>query len=229
MSNAPIAAGNDRSAAIRLWCLKSPRPSSLRVYGKDGREHDVEIKPGTSWSDAAVSIAALNPERLEAYTAEGKLIRAVPVDDLIRKEETQAAQQQASFTAMQTTDPETQRMIVFAELLERAYSKAYDSSQQTVQVAFTQLQEICNSLAQQATASQQSANDLSIGIRNLLVQQAADAVESAGAAETSPMEKLAANFLSGQQMAAAEAAAQPNGAPKPNGAAAAKSNGKQHS
>lgn len=220
MSGAPITAGNDRAAAIRLWCLKAPRPSSLRVYGKDGREHDVEIKPGTSWSDAAVSISALGPDRLEAYTLDGKLIRAVPVDDLIRKEETQQAQQAATFSAMQTSDPETQRMIVFAELLERAYAKAYDSSQQTVQVAFTQLQEICGSLAEQASASHAAANELSMGIRNLLVQQANEAVETAGNADPpSPMEQLAANFLTGQQMAKVEAGAPTNGAPKskPNG------------
>jgi hypothetical protein len=215
----PVSAGNDRAAAIRLWCLKAPRPSSLRVYGLDGREHDVEIKPGTSWSDAAVSISALGPERLEAYTLDGKLIRAVPVADLIRKEETAQQQQAATFSAMQTTDPETQRMIVFAELLERAYAKAYDSSQQTVQVAFTQLQEICGSLAEQASASHAAANELSMGIRNLLVQQANEAVESATTQpEQSPMEQLAANFLQGQTLAQAQQTA-------PNGAAAPK-NGK---
>ena len=220
MSGAPVTAGNDKAAAIRLWCLKAPRPSSLRVYGRDGREHDVEFRQGVSWSDAAVSIAALDPERLEANTAEGKLIRAVSVADLIRREEAQQVQQQASFAAMQTTDPETQRMIVFAELLERAYAKAYDSSQQTVQVAFTQLQEICNSLAEQASASHAAANELSMGIRNLLVQQANEAVETAASGpETSPMEQLAANFLSGQQMAQHEQAAA-------NGAGAAKTNGK---
>lgn len=219
MSGAPVTAGNDRAALIRLWCLKAPRPSSLRVYGSDGREHDVEIKAGTSWSDAAVSIAALGPDRLEAYTLEGKLIRAVAMTDLQRKEEAQAVQQAATFSAMQTTDPETQRMIVFAELLERAYAKAYESSQSTVAVAFTQLQEFSANLAAQATASTQSANELSVAIRNLLVQQAQEAVESAVTPEESPMEKLAANFLSGQQLAQAQAAggaATP--APKANGA-----------
>lgn len=215
MSGAPITAGNDRAAAIRLWCLKAPRPSSLRVYGKDGREHDVEIRPGTSWSDAAVSIAALDPDRLEANAAEGKLIRACSVADLIRKEETAQVQQAATFSAMQTTDPETQRMIVFAELLERAYAKAYDSSQQTVQVAFTQLQEICGSLAEQASASHSAANELSMGIRNLLVQQANEAIETAAAPDESPMEKLAANFLQGQTLAQAEQGKPTNGAATP--------------
>lgn len=215
MSGAPVTAGNDRAAVIRLWLLKAPRPSSLRVYAKDGREFDVEIKPGTSWSDTAVSVSALEPERLEANGPEGKLVRAVAVADLLRKEEAQAAQQAATFSAMQTTDPETQRMIVFAELLERAYAKAYESSQSTVAVAFTQLQEFSANLAAQATASTQSANELSVAIRNLLVQQAQEAVESATTPEESPMEKLAANFLSGQQMAAHEAAA--NGAASKNG------------
>lgn len=204
MSKVPIAAGNEATAAIRLWCLKSPRPALLRVYGKDDRTHEVEIKQGTSWSDAAVSICALLPDRLEAYTAEGKLIRAVPVDDLIRKEETQAAQQAATFTAMNTTDPETQRMIVFAELLERHSSRCIDAIRETAGAAFEQMQQISASLALQATASTQSANELSVAIRNLLVQQAQEAVEAAGTVEESPMEKLASNFLSGQALAEAQ-------------------------
>lgn len=219
----PPARMNDTAAILRTWLMHAPRPAQLRIYAKDGREYEVTIKQGTAWSETAVSVAALEPERLEAYSAENKLVRAVTVADLLRKEETTAAQQAATFSAMQTTDPETQRMIVFAELLERAYAKAYEASQSTVAVAFTQLQEICGSLAQQANSSTQSANELSVAIRNLLVQQAQEAIEHAAAPELSPMEQMAANFMSGQHLAAAQEQA---AAPATNGKTNGKANGK---
>jgi len=201
--------------AIRSWLMQSPRPAKLHVYSRDGREFDIDVRQGSAWSETATSIAALDPERIEATTNDGKLIRSVLAAELIQKQEKAAAQQVATSAAMQAADPETQRMIVFAELLERAYSKAYSSSQETVQVAFTQLQEICNSLAQQATASTNSANELTVGIRNLLIQQAQEAADTHN--EPSPLETMASNFLSGQRAAEAQALAAPasNGKAKP--------------
>jgi hypothetical protein len=190
--------------------MRAPRPESVRVYAKDGKEFDAEIKPGTAWSETATTIAALDPERLEALTVDGRLLRATLISDLVKKETVAAVQQAATHTAMQSTDPETQRMIVFAELIERAYGRAYDSSQVTVQVAFQQLQEISNNLAQQATAAQGSANELTLAIRNLLLEQARQAVEEANEtppAPTSPLEEFATNFLSGAKMREAETAA----------------------
>lgn len=200
---------SDGAASVRSWLMQSPRPSKLHVYARDGREFDIDIRPNTAWAETATSIMALDPERIEANTTEGKLIRAVAVAELIKKEDKAVAVQAATSAALNTSDPETQRMIVFAELLEKAYAKAYESSQSTVGIAFTQLQEICNSLAQQATASTQSANELSMAIRNLLIQQAQEAVAEAGEKEMSPMELMAANFLSGQRAGEAAAASQP--------------------
>ena len=209
---------SDNAASMRTWLMQSPRPAKVHVYSRDGKEFDLGIRANTAWAETAISIEALDPERLEAFTADDQLIRAVTVKDLLQKEAKATAQQAAVSAAMQASDPETQRMIVFAELLEKAYAKAYDSSQTTVQVAFTQLQEICGSLAQQATAATHSANELSIGIRNLLIQQAHEAVAEAGDKELSPMEQMAANFLSGSALAKADAVEQqPTSRAKPNG------------
>ena len=69
------------------------------------------------------------------------------------------------------------------------------------------------------SASNASANELSVAIRNLLIQQAHDALADAGEKELTPMEQMAANFLSGQQagQVAAAAAPQTNGRGKTNG------------
>lgn len=204
----------DRAAAIRTWIMKNPRPALLRVYSLDGKEWDVEIKPGAAWSDTAVSIAALEPVRLEAMAPDSKLLRACVVSDLVAKEEQAAANAHASFVAMQSTDPETQRLIALATLVANAHERATDAIRETVGVAFAKMQEICDSLAQQANASTATANELTVAIRNLLIQQAQEAADLIHDKEESPLEKLASNFMAGQAMADAEKAAAPT---KPNG------------
>jgi len=204
MADAP----KDRPAAIRTWLMKAPRPENVRIFAKDGREYDVDIKPGAAWSDTAVSIAALEPVRMEANSKEGKLLRAVVVDSLVEKEEQAAAHAATVFQAFQTTDPETQRMIVFAQLLERAHDRATTAIENTVGVAFGKMQEICDSLAQQAATDRGSANELTLGIRQLILQQAQEAAASLTEPEHGPLEKLAESFMSGKQMAEVEAAGQ---------------------
>jgi hypothetical protein len=198
----------DRAAAIRTWLMKAPRPASLRVYATDGKEYDVELKQGAAWSDTATNVAALLPQRIEATSQDGKLLRAVIVDTLFAKEEAAAQQAAASFLAMSSSDPETQRMICFATLLERAHDRATEAIRETVVQAFSMQREIAESLAQQAATERGNANELTVGIRNLLVQQAQEAADLIHDKETSPLERMAESFISGQQLAAGSAAAE---------------------
>jgi len=210
----------DRAAAIRTWLMKAPRPSALRVYSTDGKEYDVELREGAAWSETAINVAALLPQRIEASSKEGKLLRAVIVDTLVEKEEAAAAQQAASFAAMQSTDPETQRMICFATLLEKAHERATEAIRETVTQAFAMQRDISESLAQQAATERAQANELTVAIRNLLVQQAQEAFDqtSEQAAPALTLEGIAQQFMQGKALADAQ-----NGAPA---AAAAKPNGK---
>lgn len=207
---------SELTAVLRTWLMRAPRPASVRVFSKDGREFDLELKPGAVWAESAASVAGLDPERLEALTTEGKLIRAAVVADLLAKVAVTQAQQAASMTALTSSDPETQRLVAFGELLARAHERATAAIESTVGVAFTQMQEICNSLAVQANAAQQSANELSVAIRNLLIQQAQEAIEPE---KPHPLEEMATNFLTGAALAK-------NGAPAPNGAPTKPTNGK---
>jgi hypothetical protein len=209
------ATPKDKAAVLRTWLMKAPRPANVRIFAKDGREYDVEIKSGAAWTDTAVSIAALDPVRMEANSADGKLLRAVVVDSLMDKEESAQQHQQTVFQAFQSTDPETQRIIVFAQLIERAHDRATNAIQETVGVAFSRMQEICDSLATQAATDRGSANELTLGIRQLIIQQAQEAAEQLQQPEASPLEKMAESFLSGQELAKANEAQQP--AAKPNG------------
>lgn len=198
----------ETAAALRAWLMKPTRPTKLRVYAKDGREYDIGIKPNSSWAETATSICSLDPERVEAMGDDDKLIRAAVVASLVQavaKEETRAV---AVSAAMQSSDPETQRLIVFAELLARSNDRALEMVERTTGQAFERLQGFCDMLAISATAAQQSANDLTVGIRNLMIQQAQDVVDqaNAGGNEPHPLEKLAGNFLAGAQMGQAQAA-----------------------
>lgn len=197
----------DRAAAIRTWLMKAPRPASLRVYAHDGKEYDVELRQGAAWSETAVNVAALLPQRIEAMSQDGKLLRAVLVDTLIEKTEAATAQSQAAFAAMQSTDPETQRMLCFATLIERAHERATEAIRETVTQAFSMQREIAESLAQQAATERSTANELTVAIRNLLVQQAQEAAESIKEQEQSPLERMAESFMTGQAAAGAAGAA----------------------
>lgn len=208
----------ETTAALRSWLMKPVRPSKLQVYAKDGREYDIQIKPNCSWAETASSICSLDPERVEALGEDGKLLRATVVASLVQAVEQAAKQTAAVSAAMQSSDPETQRLIVFAELLQRTSDRALEMCERTQGAAFDRMQGICDSLAAQATAAQQTANDLTVAIRSLLIQQAQDAVDEANAnpAPTNSLETLASNFLAGATMGQAQ-----NGAP-----AAAPTNGK---
>jgi hypothetical protein len=196
----------ERAVVVRAWLMRNPRPATLRVYASTGQEYDITIKPGAAWSETAMSILSLDPERIEATDKDGQLVRAVVVADIMAKaEKAQQAQQTqaATVAALQSSDPETQRMLAFATLIAAAHDRATAAIENTVAAAFERLQLICDSLASQANASTQSANELSVAIRNLLVQQAQEALTEAQGAH-SPLEQMAANFMSGQQLAAAE-------------------------
>lgn len=196
----------DRAGAIRTWLMKQPRPLALRVYSTDGKEYDVELRQGAAWSETATNVAALLPQRIEASGEGGKILRAVIVDTLVAKEEAAATQTSAAFAAMQSTDPETQRMICFATLIERAHERATEAIRETVGAAFSMQREIADSLAQQAATERGTANELTTAIRNLLVQQAQEAADAITEQAQSPLERMAESFMTGQNAAAATGA-----------------------
>jgi len=206
----------DVATALRTWLMKAPRPVKLQVYCADGRESDVELRQGEPWSSIAVSVAALKPERIEALSKEGNMLRACIVADLVQKEENAAALKQSSFVAMSATDPETQRIIVFAELLQRTADKAIDAVERNSSACYERLLALAESAERRADTQAESAMQLSIAIRNLMIEHAQETIEHATAKEESPLEQMASNFLSGKAAADAEAGAQAAQA-KPNG------------
>lgn len=205
----------DRTAALRTWLMKAPRPAKLQVYTADGREVDAELRQGEPWSAIAVSVAALQPDRVEALTKEGTLIRACVVADLVQKVEAAEGLKQSTFLAMNATDPETQRLIVFAELLARISDKAIDAVRENQSVLLDRLASLAESSERRADTQAESALQLSVAIRNLMLEHAQETIERVTEKEASPLEQMAQNFLSGKAAAEAEAGGAPPA--KPNG------------
>lgn len=208
----------DVATALRTWLMKAPRPVKLEVYSSDGGERDVELRQGEPWSSIAVSVAALKPERIQALSKEGNLLRACVVSDLVQKEENAAALKQSAFVAMSATDPETQRIIVFAELLTRIADKAIDAVERNSSAAYERLLGLAESAERRADTQAESAMQLSIAIRNLMIEHAQETIDHAKEQPENPLEQMAANFVAGQAAAEAEAAASGAGKQaKPNG------------
>lgn len=218
----------DRAAAIRTWLMRAPRPAALQVVGTEGKEYDVKLKQGEPWSAVAISVAALNPERIEALSTEGNLLRACVVSDLVAKDEKSEQLKQSAFLAMSATDPETQRLIVFAELLQRTADKAIDCVAATYGTAFDRLAALAESAERRADTQAASAMELSIAIRNLMIEHAQETVDNATPKpEPSPLEQLASNFMAGASAAQAETSAGAAAAQAPtNGKAKRASNGR---
>src|SRR5437868_5541783 len=114
---------------IRSWLLSNPRPSQIKVLSAtDGESRIVDITPGVSWASLGETVHALQPELMEALDAEGKVLRSIrPDDDGDAKppvdEESTAIQ---NVRASMVSDPESQRLVLFADLLARAYRHSTD-------------------------------------------------------------------------------------------------------
>jgi hypothetical protein len=143
---------------LRAWGMQQPRPNLIRVTSADGQQH--EVIPNGPWTKVAETLAALQPELLEAM-ADGKLLRAVRPNDRSDDWAGDASQPAArarvpSFTdaiPITASDPETQRFALVAHLLADAYRFATTT-------AFAQLTEIVRSQAEKSEAVERARDQL---------------------------------------------------------------------
>lgn len=137
------------AAAIRTWCLKQPRPASLRLTsGRDVRT--VAIAAGVPWSQIARTAEAMSPDLIEALDTGGNLIRAIrPDDDNGDDDDAKPATPTPATAAALIVDPETARFNLFATLLSDAYKHANE-------VAFGKLVEIANIMGKRGESLEKS-------------------------------------------------------------------------
>jgi hypothetical protein len=123
---------------IRRWLMIHPRPTRVVVIDMNGVSSTIEHRKTMTYKALAESIAALEPETLQAWEREN-LIRVKKVTDAEEPEEEQEAE------VTQVQDPESQRLIVFARLLAEGYRHANET-------AFKTLSDICQSMTERTQA-----------------------------------------------------------------------------
>lgn len=118
---------------IRNFLIQRPPPTTIRLTSVDGETS--EMSPGRqSKSKIADSIVAVAPRLVECLSPEGKLLRALALDN----EDARSFDSPVPPSAV-AQDGETARLTHFANLLHRAYEHA-------TEVAFAKMVELVERL-----------------------------------------------------------------------------------
>lgn len=192
---------------IRKWLLKQPRPALLRLTTGE-KSTDIIPKKGASWSRIGDSIAAVNPDLVEAFDNNGNLLRAT------RPQVDSDPQEAPEPPAVIANDPETARLTHFANLLHRAY-------EHTTNVAFTKLLDLVERMDARSDAIEQRLERTEANYRRAVNQQLADAFDRVDSLEddeppappNADLQTLFTQFLGG--LAQAQSAEKPPTRPRP--------------
>lgn len=206
---------------IRVWCMQQPRPAVVRVTNADGEKQEVLVQG--QWTKLADTLAALNPELLEALNPERQLIRAIAPNDLDEDWEPDDKQPRAassrraasgessSFVGIPITaaDPETQRFALVGKLL----ADAYKDSNRARDEAFGHLVEIVDKMTKRSESVERAKDAL----HKLEITRLRQQIEESGAEPVaSPegeltLQNLLGVVLQGAAQGAANAAHGANG------------------
>lgn len=203
---------------IRLYLMRPPRPTKVRITSGD-KQTTLDIpKNRPNWASLGESIEALDPDLLEFFDGD-KFLRAVSAEQL-EDERTNVPTKGPTGQAIVEADPETQRLIKFAELLADAHKfaqVAFDKMVEHSKSAFEQLGQIVNSVTASNVKKDQFIDQLQRAFSKALQENAELAAElgTEGEAENlSPTEMMMQAFFSGMMQRRADEHAQPR-APAP--------------
>lgn len=196
---------------IRAWLMLQARPKSVRVSSEGATPQVIPIAEGTAWINLAQSVAALQPELVEALDAQGATIRAMRPAELDDDDEKEAEPDEAGILALQ--DPESVRLITFARLIADAYRHSTD-------VAFDKMIALFEASTQRSESLERALELTQKILTKAASDQLAVQIEQAagGTGQASLFEQVVGAFLSGKmQGEAAKVVPTPpiNGAAKP--------------
>ena len=152
---------------LRAWLMIQPRPSKVVFVDANGDRHELEVSKTMTWKSVAESGMALDPEKMEAYTAD-KLSRAAKKADFVDENEAPGEED------VLVNDPESQRMVIFARLIADAYRHSNET-------AFRTLSDICTSMQQRS----QSLENALRSTEEIMMKTFEDAVVARAKAEAS--------------------------------------------
>jgi hypothetical protein len=200
---------------IRGFLLQLPKPALVRVTTGEGEVE--ELKPTRSYQKLAGSIEALDPQLIQCFDGDGKLLRAMRCDDADSRRSDAAAPPVALIN-----DPETARLTHFANLIHRAY-------EHSTEVAFTKLAEIVDRMNERSESIEQRLERTESVNRRLIndsiqaafdrAEEIAETAKEQASGESAGFEQtMGQAFLSGIMSGKTSA---PNGKTAPNGKAPA--------
>jgi hypothetical protein len=187
--------------AIRGWLMVPPRPKAVRVSSEGSEPQRIDVPEGSAWINIAKSIGALQPDLVEALTAEGGTIRAMRPAELGADDDDDEADDGADVVVQ---DPESARLIIFARLIASAY-------EHSTNVAFDKMVQLF-----EASSRRQESLERSLELtQKILTKTAADQLqqqvdEAAGVTSVGGgtlLEQMLAAFLQGKAQAAEKTAA----------------------
>lgn len=177
----------DRTRRIRNWLLQLPKPHSVRVTSGDDT-HALEI--GTQkWAQVAISVDALDPDKIEALDPNGKLLRCIKPDQLSEPsdEEEEGTTSAVAKTNAKQLEREMAMLSKFGELLADAYKHS-------TTVAFTKMVELFD-----ATSRRGESLEKSLASTEKLLRRAYEEGAAAGdKGEPSLLESMLTAFANGQ-------------------------------
>lgn len=195
----------NNAAQIRNWLICQPRPASIKLSG-EGEPRVIVIKSWMSWARTATTVAALNPDLIEAFDEQGELIRAANAtqiegpEDAVDSNAVVASLYTASSTKnAQPFDAETARFELFAKLLGEAYERVAEAHKFSTQVAFDKMVDLFAAVNRRSESLEKSLDGTHKLLRRAWQDSLEQAVEQASAGENKEdfLGGIAKSFIQG--------------------------------
>ena len=191
--------------ALRSWLLTRPRGTNIVLKTGD-KSQQVGIESDQNWSKLAETIESIDPDAIEVYAADGKLIRATR-SDAFDDEDDSAAEEEAVKRIKAAADAESARFDSFANHIAQAYKFA-------TEIAFERMVDLFAAVNRRSEALEKSLDATHRLLGQAYQEQVDTALEQAENAD--PVTNMVGAFIQGATQAGIEGAAKPP----------AKSNGK---
>lgn len=195
--------------ALRSWLLARPRGTKLVLHSGD-KLQEVGIESDQNWSRLAESVETIDPDMIEVYAADGKLIRATKCDVF---DEQVDDENEAAKRIKAAADAETERFRIFSDHLANAYKFA-------TEVAFERMVDLFAAVNRRSEALEKSLDATHRLLGKAYQEQVDTAIEQAENGD--PLTSLVGAFVQGSTQAAVEQATATAAGRKP----AAPTNGK---
>jgi hypothetical protein len=179
--------------ALRKWLMAVPRPTVVKLQVGSAVQ-TIDIPKTCTWKNLAVSIDTINPETIELYGPDAKLLRAGKAEQF---DDDVPDESPGAVDLGKMTDAETQRFVVVAQLLADAHKFS--------EVAFDKLVAILDSQVRKAESSERTLATT----ERLLREEMQEKLELMAAKDPDLLEELIGAFASGRAQAVGAKSAVP--------------------